>query len=210
MSGMAGNVTAFNTVWTYDLYQSYIHKNASDAHYLKVGRWTTVGGILLSIGAAYLATSFNNIMDTLQLVFSFVNAPLFATFLLGMFWKRTTGHAAFTGLVSGTVAAILHHGLTLPTDAHPGIHGGWIAVLHQYPSEMAQNFWTAIWAFSTNFIITVLISLVTKPRPEPELVGLVYSLTPKPVEHHMAWYARPKVIAVGLIAMLITLNLIFK
>jgi solute:Na+ symporter, SSS family len=210
MSGMAGNVTAFNTVWTYDLYQSYIHKNASDAHYLKVGRWTTVGGILLSIGAAYLATSFNNIMDTLQLVFSFVNAPLFATFLLGMFWKRTTGHAAFTGLVSGTVAAVLHHGLTLPTDAHPGIHGGWIAVLHHYPSDMAQNFWTAIWAFSTNFVVTVVISLMTKPRPEPELVGLVYSLTPKPVEHHMEWYARPKVIAVGLIVMLVALNLIFK
>ena len=210
MSGMAGNVTAFNTVWTYDLYQSYIHKNASDEHYLKMGRWATVGGILLSIATAYVAVGFNNIMDTLQLVFSFVNAPLFATFLLGMFWKRTTGHAAFTGLVSGTVAAVIHHGLTLPIDAHPGIHGGWLAVIHQYPSEMAQNFWTAIWAFSANFIITVAISLLTKPRPEPELVGLVYSLTPKPVEHHMDWYARPKVIAVGLIALLITLNLIFK
>jgi solute:Na+ symporter, SSS family len=210
MSGMAGNVTAFNTVWTYDLYQSYIHKNASDAHYLKMGRLATVGGILLSMATAYAAVGFNNIMDTLQLVFSFVNAPLFATFLLGMFWKRTTGHAAFTGLVSGTVAAIVHHGLTLPADAHPGIHGGWIAVVHGYPSEMAQNFWTAIWAFSVNFVITVLISLMTKPRPEKELVGLVYSLTPKPVEHHMAWYARPKVIAVGLIAMLITLNLIFR
>ena len=210
MSGMAGNVTAFNTVWTYDLYQSYIHKNASDAHYLKMGRLATVGGILLSMATAYAAMGFNNIMDTLQLVFSFVNAPLFATFLLGMFWKRTTGHAAFTGLVSGTVAAIIHHGLTLPADAHPGMHGGWIAVVHGYPSEMAQNFWTAIWAFSVNFVITVLISLVTKPRPEKDLVGLVYSLTPKPVEHHMAWYARPKVIAVGLIAMLITLNLIFR
>jgi SSS family solute:Na+ symporter len=210
MSGMAGNVTAFNTVWTYDLYQSYIHKNASDAHYLKMGRWATVGGILLSMATAYVAVGFNNIMDTLQLVFSFVNAPLFATFLLGMFWKRTTGHGAFTGLVSGTVAAILHHGLTLPSDAHVGIHGGWIAVVHYYPSEMAQNFWTAIWAFSVNFVITVVVSLLTKPRPEPELVGLVYSLTPKPVEHHMAWYARPKVIAVGLIALLVTLNLIFK
>jgi SSS family solute:Na+ symporter len=210
MSGMAGNVTAFNTVWTYDLYQSYIHKNAPDSHYLKMGRWATVGGILLSMATAYVAVGFNNIMDTLQLVFSFVNAPLFATFLLGMFWKRTTGHAAFTGLVSGTVAAIVHHGLTLPADAHPGIHGGWIAVTHLYPSDMAQNFWTAIWAFSVNFVLTVLVSLMTKPRPEPELVGLVYSLTPKPVEHHMAWYARPKVIAVGLIALLICLNLIFK
>jgi solute:Na+ symporter, SSS family len=210
MSGMAGNVTAFNTVWTYDLYQSYIHKNASDAHYLKMGRWATVGGILLSMATAYAAVGFNNIMDTLQLVFSFVNAPLFATFLLGMFWKRTTGHGAFTGLVSGTIAAIVHHGLTLPADAHPGIHGGWIAVVHSYPSEMAQNFWTAIWAFSVNFVITTLISLITKPHPEKDLVGLVYSLTPKPVEHHMAWYARPKVIAVGLIAMLVALNLIFR
>jgi SSS family solute:Na+ symporter len=210
MSGMAGNVTAFNTVWTYDLYQGYIHKNASDSHYLRMGRIATVGGIMLSIGAAYLATSFNNIMDTLQLVFSFVNAPLFATFLLGMFWKRTTGHGAFTGLVSGTLAAILHHGLTLPVGSQTGIHGGWIAVLHSYPSQMAQNFWTAIWAFWVNFFVTVIISLMTKPRPELELVGLVYSLTPKPVEHHMAWYARPKVIAVGLIAMLVILNLIFR
>ena len=99
MSGMAGNVTAFNTVWTYDLYQGYIHKGGTDRHYLAMGRWATVGGILLSMGTAYMATSFNNIMDTLQLVFSFVNAPLFATFLLGMFWKRTTGHGAFTGLL---------------------------------------------------------------------------------------------------------------
>jgi SSS family solute:Na+ symporter len=103
-------------------------------------------------------------MDTLQLVFSFVNAPLFATFLLGMFWKRTTGMRAFTGLVSGTGAALVHHGLTLPMDAHPGIHGGWIAVVHSYPSDMAQNFWTAIWAFSVNFVLTVVISLFTKPR----------------------------------------------
>ncbi len=210
MSGMAGNVTAFNTVWTYDIYQSYIRKGAPDSHYLKMGRWATVGGILLSVAAAYAATSFNNIMDTLQLVFSFVNAPLFATFLLGMFWKRTTGHAAFTGLVGGTLAAVAHHGLTLPADAHPGIHGGWIAVLHSYPSDMAQNFWTAIWAFSVNFILTVLVSLVTKAPDEKQLVGLVYSLTPKPVEHTMKWYARPSTLAVGLIALLVGLNLIFR
>ena len=103
MSGMAGNVTAFNTVWTYDIYQAYINKSASDAHYLWMGRMATIGGgIVLSIGAAYAVTSFNNIMDALQLVFALVNAPLFATFLLGMFSKRTTGHGAFTGLVAGT------------------------------------------------------------------------------------------------------------
>src|SRR3569833_278164 len=129
MSGMAGNVTAFNTVFTYDLYQSYIHMGASDRHYLSVGRWATVGGILLSIATANAAINFNNIMDTLQLVFSFVKAPRFATFLLGMFWKRATGHGAFSGLVAGTLGAMLHHGLTLPIEARPGIHGGWLAVV---------------------------------------------------------------------------------
>jgi SSS family solute:Na+ symporter len=209
MSGMAGNVTAFNTVWTYDLYQSYINKDDTDAHYLWMGRVATVGGIILSIGAAYLATSFNNIMDALQLVFSFVNAPLFATFLLGMFWKRTTGHAAFTGLLSGTSAAIIHHGLTLPADASVGIHGGWITVLHTYPSEMAQNFWTAIWAFSVNLVVTTAVSLVTKARDERELVGLVYSLTEKPKEGHLAWWQKPATLAIVVLVMLVLLNLVF-
>src|SRR5260370_3585596 len=139
MSGMAGNVTAFNTVWTYDIYQSYIKKGASDAHFLWMGRMSTVFGIALSVGTAYLATRFNNIMDFLQLVFAFVNAPLFATFLLGMFWRRATGHGAFFGLLLGTVAAALHHGLTLPAGGAAGIKGGWIALQHTYPSEMAQN-----------------------------------------------------------------------
>ncbi len=209
MSGMAGNVTAFNTVWTYDIYQAYINKKGTDAHYLWMGRMATIGGVALSIGAAYLVTNFNNIMDALQLVFSIVNAPLFATFLLGMFWKKTTGHAAFTGLISGTLAALIHHGLTLPADAVPGIHGGWIAVIHHYPSDMAQNFWTAIFAFSVNLVVTIAVSLVTKPRPEPELVGLVYSLTPKPVETHLSWYQKPATLAVAVLAILIVLNLVF-
>jgi solute:Na+ symporter, SSS family len=173
MSGMAGNVTAFNTVWTYDIYQAYLKKGATDAHYLWMGRMATIGGVLLSVGAAYLVTSFNNIMDALQLVFAFVNAPLFATFLLGMFWKRTTGHGAFAGLVAGTGSALLHHGLTIPVGYAPGIHGGWISVLHRYLSDMAQNFWTAICAFSANVIVTFLVSIVTRARPETELAGLV-------------------------------------
>lgn len=209
MSGMAGNVTAFNTVFTYDLYQSYIHKGGSDKHYMTVGRIATVGGILLSICTAYAAISFNNIMDTLQLVFSFVNAPLFATFLLGMFWKRATGHAAFAGLISGTAAAVLHHGLTLPLEARPGIHGGWIAVLHHYPSDMAQNFWTAIFAFSANYIVTVVVSYCTKARPESELVGLVHSLTPKPELSHANWWKRPEALAVGVLLGAIALNIFF-
>ncbi|WP_348266413.1 sodium:solute symporter family protein [Edaphobacter paludis] len=209
MSGMAGNVTAFNTVWTYDIYQAYINKKGTDAHYLWMGRMATIGGVLLSIGAAYAVTNFNNIMDALQLVFSIVNAPLFATFLLGMFWKRTTGHGAFTGLISGTVAALMHHGLTIPTDAKPGMHGGWIAIVHHYPSDMAQNFWTAIFAFSVNLLVTVVVSLATRPREEAELVGLVYSLTPKPEEGHLSWYQKPATLAIAVLAILVVLNLVF-
>lgn len=209
MSGMAGNVTAFNTVWTYDIYQAYINKKATDEHYLWMGRMATIGGIVLSIGAAYAVTNFNNIMDALQLIFSIVNAPLFATFLLGMFWKRTTGHGAFTGLLAGTGAALIHHGLTLPMAAVPGIHGGWIHVLHRYPSDMAQNFWTAIFAFAVNFAVTIVVSVVTRPRPEPELVGLVYSLTPKPVESHLRWYQKPATLAIAVLAILVVLNLVF-
>ncbi|GGG73044.1 sodium:solute symporter family protein [Edaphobacter dinghuensis] len=209
MSGMAGNVTAFNTVWTYDIYQAYINKKGTDAHYLWMGRMATIGGVVLSIGAAYAVTNFNNIMDALQLVFSIVNAPLFATFLLGMFWKRTTGHGAFTGLLAGTGAALLHHGLTIPTDALPGMHGGWIAIVHHYPSDMAQNFWTAIFAFSVNLIVTIAVSLATQPREESELVGLVYSLTPKPEEGHLSWYQKPATLAIAVLAILVVLNLVF-
>jgi SSS family solute:Na+ symporter len=209
MSGMAGNVTAFNTVWTYDIYQAYINKKGSDAHYLWMGRMATIGGVVLSIAAAYAVTSFNNIMDALQLVFALVNAPLFATFLLGMFSKRTTGHGAFTGLLAGTLGAIVHHGLTLPLGDAAGVHGGWIHVLHRYPSEMAQNFWTAIFAFTINLVVTMAVSRLSAPRPEPELAGLVYSLTPKPVEADKAWYQRPTVWALAVLAMAVVLNIIF-
>ena len=209
MSGMAGNVTAFNTVWTYDIYQSYINKKASDEHYLWMGRMATVFGILISIAAAYAATRFNNIMDFLQLVFAYVNAPLFATFLLGMFWKRTTGHGAFFGLLLGTTGAAIHHGLTLPVGAVPGIKGGWLGSIHTYPSEMAQNFWTAIWAWSACFVITILISLVTKPREETELKGLVYSLTERPSEGHLPFYQRPLTLGVVVLALVLLLNFIF-
>jgi len=210
MSGMAGNVTAFNTVWTYDIYQSYIHKGASDKHYLHMGQFATVFGILFSIAAAYAATRYNNLMDFLQLVFAFVNAPLFATFLLGMFWKRTTGHGAFTGLVSGTAVALLHHGSTLARGDMVGIKGGFIAVLHEYPSEMAQNFWTAIWAFSVCFAITVGVTLITKPREEKELIGLVYSLTERPSEEHLLWYQRPAYLGGLVLILALVLNIIFK
>lgn len=209
MSGMAGNVTAFNTVWTYDIYQSYIRREASDQHYLWMGRMATVFGIVVSVGAAYVATRFNNIMDMLQLVFAFVNAPLFATFLLGMFWKRATGHGAFFGLLGGTLAACLHHGLSLPRGGEIGFKGGWMATLHTYPSEMAQNFWTAIFAWTTCFLLTVLISLVTRPREPQDLVGLVWSLTERPREEGLRWWQRPGPLGAGVLALVLLLNLLF-
>ena len=209
MSGMAGNVTAFNTVWTYDIYQSYLRPGASDTHYLWVGRVATVVGIVLSGAAAYLTTRFNNIMDMLQLLFAFINAPLFATFLLGMFWKRATGHGAFFGLLAGTLGAAAHHGLTLPNGSQPGIKGGWLGLVHTYPSEMAQNFWTAIFAFTMCFVATVLVSMATRPREEKELVGLVYSLTPKQVTTGAAWYMRPGPLGVVVLGAALVLNLLF-
>jgi SSS family solute:Na+ symporter len=204
MSGMAGNVTAFNTVWTYDLYQGYIRKRAPDIHYLWVGRLSTVVGVALSVATAFLATHFNNIMDFLQLVFGFVNAPLFATFLLGMFWKRATGHGAFTGLLAGTGAAALTHGLTLAEDK-----GGWLGtVVHAFPSTMAQNFWIAIMAWSTCFTVTILVSLVTRPKAEKELHNLVYGLTEIPHDKFVPWYKRPVPLACVVIAMLLVLNIL--
>jgi len=209
MSGMAGNVTAFNTVWTYDIYHSYLNRRATDQHLLWMGRLATVFGIALSVAAAYAAAKFNNIMELLQLVFAFVNAPLFATFALGMFWRRTTGHGAFFGLLSGTLAAAIHHGLTLPAGAVVGFKGGYLGVWTVYPSELGQTFWTAIWAFTTCIVVTAAISLVTTPRPAAELRGLVYSLTPKPEETERAWYKRPGTLALVVLLLTIALNIYF-
>jgi SSS family solute:Na+ symporter len=211
MSGMAGNVTAFNTVWTYDIYQSYFRPGRSDKHYLRMGHAATVGGILLSVVAAYATTRFNNIMDMLQLVFAFVNAPLFATFLLGMFWRRATGHGAFFGLVMGTLTAAIHHGLVVPGDAAPGIKGGFLGtVVHTYPSEMAQNFWTAIYAWSACFVATIVISLVTTAnKSDEDLKGLVYSLTPRQQDDWMPWYKRPAMLAVIVLGFTLVLNIVF-
>jgi SSS family solute:Na+ symporter len=209
MSGMAGNVTAFNTVWTYDIYQAYLRPHASDAHYVLVGRVATAVGVAASIVTAYVAAQFNNIMDVLQLVFAFVNAPLLATFLLGMFWKRATGHGAFAGLVAGTFAAALHHGLTLPAGAPVGVKGGWIAVTRIYPSEMAQNFWTAIDAWSVCFLVTIAISLMTRARADSELRGLVYSLTPRSRDEAMPIWERPALLGGFVLLATLALNLVF-
>jgi SSS family solute:Na+ symporter len=205
MSGMAGNVTAFNTVFTYDIYQSYIRPGAPDRHYLTVGRVTTVVGVLLSIGAAYLATRYNNLMDLLQLVFGVVNAPLFATFLLGMFWKRATAHGAFAGLSIGTAAALF----TLSSTVAEG-KGGWIAHLYTFPSQMAQNFWIAIVAFTTCLVISMVVSMVTSPRPDKEMEGLVYGLTKLPSDDAAKWYQRPAPLTVLVVVLLLILNIWFR
>lgn len=204
MSGMAGNVTAFNTVFTFDIYQSHIKRNASEMHYLRVGKATTVVGILLSIFTAYVARGFNSIMDLLQLVFSFVNAPLFATFFLGMFWKKTSSNGAFWGLLSGTGAAALTYSLTMAEGK-----GGSIANLHTFYSGTSQAFNIAWISFVVCFIVTALISLVTKPKPENELVGLVYSLTPRQRDNNRVWYKNPIWLAVIVLAIMVFFNILF-
>jgi len=215
MSGMAGNVSAFNTVWTYDIYQSYIRpttsdKASDDRHYLFVGRMATIFGVIVSIAAAYLASLFGNIMDFLQTIFSMVNAPLFAVIFLGMFWKRATGHAAFAGLLSGFFVALLHHGLTFPAGADTIVKGGWIAHLHAYPVEMAQNFWTAIFACFTSALVTVVISFVTtQKKPDSELKGLVYALTPKLNEESVVWYRRSSTLAIIVLLLVSILTILF-
>jgi solute:Na+ symporter, SSS family len=212
MSGMAGNVTAFNTVWTYDIYQSYIAPNKSDNHYLWMGRMATIFGTVVSMGAAYVAAQFNNIMDFLQLIFSFVNAPLFATLALGMFWKRTNAKAAFTGLVTGTAVALIHFGLTAPKGATTLLKGAWLGVkINEYPSEMALNFWTAIVAFIVCFVVTIVVSLATqRDKKDDDLKGLVYSLTPHVAkDESLSWYERPWVLGVFVLAVSIALNILF-
>ena len=204
MSGMAGNVTAFNTVFTYDIYQSYIRKDAPDEHYLAVGRWTTVVGIALSIATAYVAQLYNNIMDLLQLVFGFVNAPLFATFLLGMFWKRATGHGAFWGLLAGSAAAWATHGLSV-AEGKGAYFGG---PLYSFPSTMAQNFWIAIFAWTVCMAVSVAVSLATAPKRDEELRGLVYGLTDVPFDP-APWYQRPGPLGIIVLVALLGLNLLF-
>ncbi len=197
MSGMAGNVTAFNTVWTYDLYRSYIRRDAPDTHYLWMGRVVTVVGILLSIGAAYLAQGFNSIMDYVQVLFSVVNAPLLATFLLGMFWRRTTPWGGFWGLIVGTVSSLFL----------------WVGEqflhLFSFGSSEGSSMWRALIAFVICFVVTIAVSLFTQPKPEVELKGLVYSLTPKVEAVETVWYKKPLVLAAAALVILVVLNIIF-
>ena len=207
MSGLAASIMALSTVFTCDLYQAYIRKEADDRHFLIVSQWAVVGAILLALGAACAVIRFHSILDALALAFALLDAPQLATFLLGMFWKRATGHGAFAGLAAGTAAAILHYGLTLPAAAQPGWRGGWIAVLHRYPGGLTQGFWTAIFAFSASLLVTAAVSLCTRPKPETELAGLVHSLTPRqPVSTD--WWKRPEGLAAGILLAAVVLSVI--
>ncbi len=200
MAGMAANISAFNTVWGVDIYQHYIKKNADDAHYLMVGKLSTLTASVVAILTAIIASSYSNLMDYLQTLFSMFNAPLFATFIIGMFWKRATPHAGWIGLISGTLGAL---GVNIL-----------IWTKHLVMPGQGGAFLAAGVAFTVDVVITVLVSMATAPKPDSELKGFVYALTPKsertdPHLHELPWYRRP--IPLGIIAgvLVIVLNSIF-
>ena len=204
MSGMAGNVTAFSTVWTYDIYRALIRKNASDEHYLSMGRWCTVVGILVSIGTAYLVMQFLSIMDYVQALFSFFIAPLFGTVLLGMLWKRCTGAGGFWGLLAGTVSSI---SLWLWVRLDPSALS--IIALSSHAQDMAENMYRALWSWIVCVVVTVVVSLMTK-APEPlQLAGLVYGYSEVPSEGDMPLFKRPLFWAGVVLIGFIVLNIYF-
>jgi solute:Na+ symporter, SSS family len=207
MAGMAANISAFNTVFSYDLWERYIRKDRADDYYLRIGRVATVGATVIAIFTAILASSFSNIMDYLQTLFGFFNAPLFATFILGMFWKRMTGTAAWIGLVAGTLAAVLV--AILSEDAFGSLSVGVIPLGGQGAAFVAASA-----AFIVDAVLSVGISLFTKPTPQEDLVGLVYSETPKevrqdPLEHTYPWYRRTLPLAGVSLVMVTVLNILF-
>jgi SSS family solute:Na+ symporter len=208
MAGMAANISAFNTVFSYDLWQQYVKKDRPDDYYLKVGRWATVGATVIAIGTALIASGYTNLMDYLQTLFGFFNAPLFATFILGMFWKRMTPTAGWTGLVSGTLAAFSV--ALLSEDAFGTASLGVIPLGGQGASFVAAGA-----AFVVDIVVSVLVTQVTQPKPVSELAGLVYSETPKeqrtdPDAHLLPWYRSPTKLAGISLAMVIALNIIFR
>ncbi len=204
MSGMAGNVSAFATVWTYDIYRAFMKKGASDAHYVTMGRWCTILGVLVSIGTAYLVMEFKSIMDYVQALFSFFIAPLFGTVLLGMLWKRATPAAGFWGLLAGTVSSI---GMWAWVKVNPAA----LAYIALSPNakDMAENMYRALWSWLICVVVTVVVTYMTKPKPEAELAGLVYGLTPVPSEGHLPIYKRSLFWAVVVAVVWFVLQIIF-
>ncbi len=196
MSGMAGNVSAFATVWTYDIYGAFINKNASDSHYVKMGRWCTFGGVVISILTAYLVRHAASIMDYVQALFSFFIAPLFGTVILGMLWKRATKAGGFWGLLSGTVTAI---SLWAWVEHDPSALR--YVALSADAKAMAADMYRALWSWLVCVVVTIVVSLCTQPKPVAELDGLVYGATKLPEEHDDHWYQKPIVWA-GVIAVI--------
>jgi SSS family solute:Na+ symporter len=186
MSGMAGNVSAFATVWTYDIYRALIRKDATDEHYVAMGRWCTIVGVIISIGTAYLVMNFKSIMDYVQALFSFFIAPLFGTVVLGMLWKRATPAGGFWGLLTGTVASV---GMWAWVKIDPTALR--YVALSSSAKDMAENMYRALWSWIICMVVTIVVSLLTKPKPESELVGLVYGCTELPSEGHLPIYQRP-------------------
>jgi len=186
MSGMAGNVSAFATVWTYDLYRPFVRKNASDDHYVSMGRWCTILGVVVSIGTAYLVMHFGSIMDYVQALFSFFIAPLFGTVLLGMLWKRATPAGGFWGLLAGSVSSVAM--FLLVKFNHSML--AYVA-LSSDAKDMAENMYRALWSWLICVIVTVVVSYSTKPRPVKELAGLVYGCTELPSEGDLPLWKRP-------------------
>ena len=204
MSGMAGNVSAFATIWTYDIYRSLIRKNASDKHYLNMGRWCTVLGVLISILTTYLVKQFSSMADYTQALFSFFNAPLFATVIIGMFWKRATPQGGFWGILLGTVTAVV-----LFFGVRFGIIDPFYITLSRNPSDMSVFVWQAVWAFTVDVLATVVISLATRPVPDLELAGVVYGATEIPRDEGIPWYKRPWFWTIISLIFFTSLNIIF-
>ncbi len=204
MSGMAGNVSAFATVWTYDVYRAMFNKNATDAHYVSVGRWCTFWGVLASIGTAYMVMSFASIMDYVQALFSFFIAPLFGTVLLGMLWKRASPAGGFWGLAAGTASSI---GMWAWVKLDPTALR--YVAMSSNAKDMAENMFRALWSWIVCVVVTVVVSLVTTPKPESELTNLVYGCTEIPSEGHLPVYQRPAFWACVVGAVFIALNIIF-
>ncbi len=204
MSGMAGNVSAFATVWTYDIYRPLRKKALPDRHFVSMGRWTTILGVLVSIGTAYLVMQFASIMDYVQALFSFFIAPLFATVLLGMLWKRATSAGGFWGLLSGTVSSV---GMWVWVKIDPSAVG--IIALSPQAKAMAENMYRALWSCLICALVTVVVSLATKPKPESALVGLVRGCTELPSEQHLPLTKRPIFWAGVVAAVFVVLNIIF-
>ncbi|HEX3969153.1 MAG TPA: sodium:solute symporter family protein [Edaphobacter sp.] len=209
MSGMAGNVSAFSTVWTYDIYGAFINKKASDKHYVTMGRWSTVIGMLVSIATAYLVMNAASIMDYVQALFSFFIAPLFGTVILGMLWKRATHWGGFLGLLAGTASSI---GMWIYTNFGTLEHKAYAlsrVALSDDAKPMAENLYRALWSWIICVVVTVIVSLVTKPVPNEQLSGLVYGVTPIPHDGSTTLWQKPIFWAIVVIVVFFILNLIF-